>query len=342
MSILLSICIPTYNRGRFIGEAIQSIIEQATDEVEIVISDNASTDKTQEIVAGFQQRFPRIRYACNPENIGYDKNVVKVIELATGDFCWFLGSDDRVSRGGISTVLKALETYPNLGGMHVNNARYNFDMTRCEPGESPLLYSCDQTRLFENAEECFAEIGAYFSLFSGQIVNRRVCLEIIRNGEWQDFCGANVIQFYLIGAALKQAPRWLFVYEDCVDRRENNLTYKEDNPAYVPKNIVEELEAFTIYGERLARTLFGTHSIAYYMSMKRGAAFAFAPTVAEHKIAGNLSPGSTTRLLKLGLRYYARYPIFWIKAMPILLMPSSMLGIVRHVYRSLLKMRFER
>jgi abequosyltransferase len=293
-------------------------------------------------VAEFQRRFPRIRYACNPENVGYDRNVVKVIELATGDYCLFLGSDDRVSRGGISTVIKALDAYPGLGGLYVNNAPYNFDMTQIEPRGNPLLYHCRQTRLFENADECFAEIGAYFSFFSGQIVSRKACMEVIDTGEWQDFCGANVIQFYLIGATLKKVPRWLFVYEDCVDRRENNLTFREDNPVYVPENIVEELEAFTSYGERLARTLFGTQSIAYHASKRRGAAFAFAPTIVESKIAGKLPPNSTPRLLKLGLRYYARYPVFWTKAMPILLMPPSILRAVRHVYRVFLKMRFER
>ena len=53
--IRLSICIPTYNFGEFIGATLQSIIKQATDEVEIVVVDGASTDNTAEVVRAFQR-----------------------------------------------------------------------------------------------------------------------------------------------------------------------------------------------------------------------------------------------------------------------------------------------
>jgi len=70
MSIKLSICIPTYNRAAFLGEALDSVIRQATDEVEIVVSDNASTDNTEALVREYQARFPRIRYHKNPGKSG--------------------------------------------------------------------------------------------------------------------------------------------------------------------------------------------------------------------------------------------------------------------------------
>ena len=65
--IRLAICIATLNRGAFIGETLESIIRQATDEVEIVVVDGASTDNTEEVVRGFQQRWPRLNYLRLPE-----------------------------------------------------------------------------------------------------------------------------------------------------------------------------------------------------------------------------------------------------------------------------------
>ncbi len=61
--IRLSVCIPTYNFGRFIGETLDSIVRQATEEIEIVVLDGGSTDNTTEVVEGFRDTFPRLRYS---------------------------------------------------------------------------------------------------------------------------------------------------------------------------------------------------------------------------------------------------------------------------------------
>src|SRR3989442_15786016 len=58
----LSICIATLNRAAFIGQTLESIIGQATDEVEIVVADGASSDNTEEVVRSYQRRFPRLNY----------------------------------------------------------------------------------------------------------------------------------------------------------------------------------------------------------------------------------------------------------------------------------------
>jgi hypothetical protein len=109
---------------------------------------------------------------------------------------------------------------------------------------------------------------------------------------------------------------------------------------YVPENIGQELETVTVYGEKVARVLFGPKSVAYHAALKTSAAFAYASTIAEGKLTRKLPLGATFRLLKLGLKYYARYPIFWIKAMPILLLPAFVLGPIRSAYRAILRRRF--
>lgn len=87
--ILLSICIPTYNRSELLNETLESIVTQAAfrngNEIEIVVSDNCSTDNTNELMSIFCGRFPnKIIYNRNHENISYDKNYEKVLSLANG------------------------------------------------------------------------------------------------------------------------------------------------------------------------------------------------------------------------------------------------------------------
>ncbi len=105
MSIKLSICIPTYNRAMLLAQTLENVIAQATGEVEIVVSDNASPDNTEEVVRGLQKRFPRLTYFRQPENRGADRNYLQTVALAQGEWCWLLGDDDLLEPGAISYLL---------------------------------------------------------------------------------------------------------------------------------------------------------------------------------------------------------------------------------------------
>ena len=83
---LLSICIPTYNRSDYLKKTIESIVIQdefKNHKVEIVISDNASTDNTRKVCQEFEKKFSNFHYFRNEFNI-YDKNFPLVISLANG------------------------------------------------------------------------------------------------------------------------------------------------------------------------------------------------------------------------------------------------------------------
>ena len=76
---LLSICIPTYNREKYLQECLESIIHQEgfnTEDIEIVISDNASQDNTTQLVETYKAKYPNIKYFRNVENIGAIRNVL--------------------------------------------------------------------------------------------------------------------------------------------------------------------------------------------------------------------------------------------------------------------------
>ena len=88
--IKLSICIPTYNRARFIRETLESVISQANDNVEIVIVDGASTDNTTEVVQRFKQKFSNFVYYRCEKNTGVDRDMSITIDLSRGEYCWIL------------------------------------------------------------------------------------------------------------------------------------------------------------------------------------------------------------------------------------------------------------
>jgi glycosyltransferase involved in cell wall biosynthesis len=108
-SPMLSICISTFNRGAFIGETLESIISQISTDCEIVVSDNASQDDTEEVVSKYVQCCDRLRYIRQTDNSGVDRNYDRTVEVARGEYCWLLGDDDPIKPGGVAAVLQALE-----------------------------------------------------------------------------------------------------------------------------------------------------------------------------------------------------------------------------------------
>ena len=108
---LLSICIPTYNRVGYLRECLDSIITQDEfniQEIEIVISDNASTDDTTILVQEYTGKYPNIIYHRNTENIGAIRNIMNLPNFANGEYIWYLSDDDMLSPIAFSESLPIL------------------------------------------------------------------------------------------------------------------------------------------------------------------------------------------------------------------------------------------
>ena len=106
--VLVSVIIPTHNYGRFIGEAIASVLEQGIGDLEIIVIDDASTDDTQEVLASF--RDSRIRVLSMREHSG-GAGVVRNegLNQARGQFITFLDADDRWRPNKLSHQLTIME-----------------------------------------------------------------------------------------------------------------------------------------------------------------------------------------------------------------------------------------
>jgi glycosyltransferase involved in cell wall biosynthesis len=102
-----SVCIPNYNYERFLGRTIQSVLDQVGAEFEILVSDNASTDRSVEIVRDFTDS--RIRIRVNQCNVGFAGNLDRAARMAEGDRMLMLSSDDLMRPGALATYRALFE-----------------------------------------------------------------------------------------------------------------------------------------------------------------------------------------------------------------------------------------
>ena len=118
----LSIGLPVYNGERYLGEALDALLGQSYEDFELIISDNASTDGTEELCRRYQAQDPRIRYVRQPVNIGAAPNHNYVFTLARGELWKWASHDDLYGRDLLLRCVEALDAHPNMVLAHSWNA----------------------------------------------------------------------------------------------------------------------------------------------------------------------------------------------------------------------------
>ena len=119
----ISICIPTYNRSDNLCNCLESLLlneNTSSIDYEICISDNFSSDNTQEVVGIFKDKLP-IKYHRNCFNSGRVNNYLNVVNLAKGDFVWLIGDDDLLLPKAIFNLNKIILNNSGVDFFYINS-----------------------------------------------------------------------------------------------------------------------------------------------------------------------------------------------------------------------------
>lgn len=255
-NIKLSICIPTYNFGQFIGETLESIIKQAGDEIEIVIGDGASTDNTEEVVRNYQARFPGITYKKFEKKGGIDLDLAKTVELAIGDYCWLFSSDDALKDGAVRKILDEIKFGHSIylcnrsdcdRELNEINGRYwLFD----KQGDSVFDFSvAKELRAYL---ELSKGLGAMFSYISSLIVRRDEWNSINDN---QAFLGCNYAHVHRLFSIAKNGGRVKYIKNTLILARHYNDSFMANG---IAKRFFIDLDGY----EMLMRHLFNDEEVS--------------------------------------------------------------------------------
>lgn len=111
---LVSIGLPVRNAGDRVGDVVRSVLAQDHADVELLITDNASTDNTEEVCRELARSDSRIAYHRQPQNIGLLNNFVFAINAAKGTYYRWIGDDDELEPVFVSRCLERFEADPRL------------------------------------------------------------------------------------------------------------------------------------------------------------------------------------------------------------------------------------
>jgi abequosyltransferase len=212
---LLTIAIPTYNRERYLAGLLSMVEPQVLNQsrLELIISDNASTDGTDSVARGFAKR-TGCRYIRNDANVGADGNILRCFQQAKGKYVWIFGDDDILVPGAVGKVLAHLES-GEYDLVYVSS--FEFKET---PATAPPM-ECKQPSEISDVNVFVSRINVFFTYISGNIVNKdRVLQQNL--GDLTPLVGTSLVQLGWIYTALNGFMKGLYIHERLVGARIHN------------------------------------------------------------------------------------------------------------------------
>ncbi|MFH0927096.1 MAG: glycosyltransferase family 2 protein [Candidatus Micrarchaeota archaeon] len=176
MGKILTLAIPTYNRAWALERLLSFLSEEikgVEDEVEIFISDNASTDGTPEVIGKWEKKIG-VRKRRNSQNYGYEVNAMRILAECSGEFFWGLGDDDLVKKGCVRKLVADLK---ELEVQHVSSIYV-------PSGGEDKKFKFSRIKVFSNTDKNYPPLLVGFG---GSIMLRTAhALKIYQEKAWEE------------------------------------------------------------------------------------------------------------------------------------------------------------
>jgi len=319
--IILTIGIPTYNRPNEIDRLLKSVVTQLTSEVEVLIRDDSSDERTAEAV---KKHFPRsddrLVYS-HGERLGIDGGELYVVEHARGDYVWTFGDDDEMVPGGIAYVLNLLKKHPEITFAWANYRGFN---------KTNPAFNLGGSKFFADGNDALDTLQNLLGQISTFIFKKDVAMEVMplakqQNGSWWS------ILVPVLHAFSQPSGRFYFIQGPYVI---NHPPTEEEM-----KRIGFHDNGFKVFGVNLYKIYkifdgkFNRRVIRRLLKRNFG-------SVWRGVVVGTVRGNETTKgKVWEMIRLYWSYPECWV-AVPIFLLPRPIILLLYRVYKTFVKRSF--
>jgi glycosyltransferase involved in cell wall biosynthesis len=211
---LVSIGLPVFNGEKYLEESVDSILAQTFQDFELIISDNASTDRTEQICREYASKDSRVRYFRNNKNIGAPDNFNRAFELSTSKYFKWASCDDVYSPDYLMKCLDVLERNPSIILCHSKIRRIDENGKVIGNYDRSKVYLANSPKPHERFSVFISMINPVWDLFGLAL---RQTLE--KTPLQRRFIGADrnlLVEISLIGR-IYEVPEYLFFARDHPD-----------------------------------------------------------------------------------------------------------------------------
>jgi glycosyltransferase involved in cell wall biosynthesis len=215
---LLTIAVPTFNRSVYLRELLEVLLPQLeeVEDVELLISDNASPDGTAEMLAELLPVSPQIRSIRQPENIGSDRNFVFCFREARGKYFWLFGDDDILRPAGLRVILDSLRN-ANYDLVYVTPYGFHNDW-RTEWSPDPYQLGAQIVR---SARDITLQVHVGITFITAVISNRDRWLTLGAESP-ESFVGTNLTQLSWTLPLIRHHQQSLILWQRFISGRSMN------------------------------------------------------------------------------------------------------------------------
>ena len=179
----VSVGIPTYNRAEGLQRALESVLAQSEQDLEVVVADNASTDHTRQILERASARDPRVRSIRQPRNVGLTANFNTVLAAARGRYVMVLADDDWLEPNYLARCRAALDADERLA-LVAGSAVYHAPDGESFPGRDIDLLDADAARRVRAYFATVTDNVCIYGLIRGSLLERVLPMRNCLAGDW--------------------------------------------------------------------------------------------------------------------------------------------------------------
>lgn len=209
----LSILIPTYNRSTYLRRLLETLeyeLKGLEDRVGVLVSDNGSTDATQEVTAELLCRMSNFRMIRHQQNLGMDENFCTCVEADDAEYFWLMGDDDLPRAGAISYMLDLIDR--ELPDMVYVESNWRTELIDNQPdGPLPPVAALELTPL-----KFARRVNIWTTFISGTLIRRATFVNGATAQELRKYNNTNLIQLAWVLGTLQYGKKLLYIPEPCV------------------------------------------------------------------------------------------------------------------------------
>jgi glycosyltransferase involved in cell wall biosynthesis len=210
----LTVGLPVYNGQTYVAESIEALLGQSFEDFELIISDNASTDHTEDICRQYETRDSRIRYVRQPKNIGLAPNHNFTLHQARGEYIKWASHDDLYARDLLKLCVEALDEYREVVLAHSWTAMVDSMGEVTKADKYPLKTASRHT-----AERFLSTLFDSGGDDDGGVM-RTAVLRRTATKESYHHADRTIISELTLHGPFYHVPQWLYFRRDHPDRAE--------------------------------------------------------------------------------------------------------------------------